>query len=415
MSSLVNLQKPKVVASLDNRSGVASLAEPILAVAHVIAITSGKGGVGKTCLSTNLSIALSQLGHRVCVFDADTSLANVNILLDIRPEFTLEHYVSEGKAMEDVLVSAPGGIEIVPGATGITSLLEMGIDQQARLLSGLRSLESKYDYLVIDTSAGVDESLLKFLAAAPSILLTITHEPTSLTDAFSLLKVMKSKGIKKLVHVVVNMAQDRKVAHSTFKRFKGAVSKYLKLNVYYIGFVYFDKVVTESITRQHPFVLCSKASLASRCIKEIANRLVQVASQTGRTGSEFSGFFQQLRVRNRAERQLEEEKSRQALTAKAVGRDKMLETLLAQSSREESAEFLKQSVAAWVEQYQRFPESLQNALARYVVDAESLSGQLDVVESKGKSEGGRQQDDQSALIAASQIAAKLAEIEAADR
>jgi len=404
-----------VVVSLNAHSGAASLTGPTPAVAHVIAITSGKGGVGKTCLSTNLSIALSQQGQRVCVFDADTSLANVNILLDIRPEFTLEHYVSNGKAMEDILVPAPGGIDIIPGATGITSLLEMGIDQQTRLLSGLRVLESKYDYLIIDTSAGVDESLLKFLAAAPSILLTITHEPTSLTDAFSLLKVMKSKGIDKPVYVVVNMAQSRKIAHGTFKRFKGAVSKYLKLNVYYIGFVYFDRVVTESITRQHPFVLGSKASLASRCIKEIANRLVQVVSQTGHTGGEFSGFFQQLRMRNRAERQLEEEKSRQALTAQAVGQDKMLETLLAQSSREESAEFLKQSVTAWVEQYQRFPESIRDALTRYVADTESLSGQPNMVESKGQSEGGCQQNGQAALIAACQIAAKLAEIEAGDR
>jgi len=229
--------------------------------AHVLAIASGKGGVGKTSLSTNLSIALSQLGSRVCLFDADTSLANVNILLNIHPKFTLEHFISEGQAMDEVLVAAPGGVDIVPGATGVTEMLELSGDQQDRLLSGLRSLESKYDYLVIDTAAGVDKALLKFLAAAPTVILTITHEPTSLTDAFSLLKVMKKRGIKKPVHVIVNLAQNRHVAHSTFKRFKGAVTKYLKTEISYLGFVFADTLVSKAVTEQHPFLLRYQSSL----------------------------------------------------------------------------------------------------------------------------------------------------------
>jgi len=371
-------------------------------------VASGKGGVGKTCLSTNLSIALSQMGYRVCLFDADTSLANVNIILNIQPKFTLEHFISEGQDMDDILVPAPGGIDIVPGATGITSLLSLSGEQQTRLLSGLRSLESSYDYLLIDTSAGVDAPLLKFIEAAPYIVLTITHEPTSLTDAFSLLKVMKSKGIIKPIHVIVNMAQNKMSALAAYKRFSDAVAKYLHLEVSSLGFVPADPLVSRAVTNQHPLLLKYHSSSAGLCIQRIAQRLVQAITQAKPAKVGFSGFFGQMMSQDR---KACPPKAEQPFHP-AGGRGEILNSLISQTTQEQSTQYLSDSVDAWLGQYVRFPEPIQQALCDHISSAEQSTTKVRdkpalESQSKTKETESPQDKEKAAFLAASQIAAKL--------
>ncbi|MET0118957.1 MAG: MinD/ParA family protein [Sedimenticola sp.] len=261
--------------------------------AHVVAVSSGKGGVGKTCISTNLSIALAAQGKRVCLFDADTSLANVNILLGLSPEYTLEHYVKNERSIDDILVEAPGGVQIVPGATGIGEFIQLSAGQQKHLIDGLKHLEQKFDYLVIDTEAGISEALIQFLLAAPYMVVTITQEPTSLTDAFSLLKVLKRHDFDAPVFVIVNMAQNRASAHETYHRFKGAVAKYLGLEIYYLSFIFADPKVPESIRAQKPYLLEYPESLASRCLENATMRLAQVLERKP-GGKSFSEYFQSI-------------------------------------------------------------------------------------------------------------------------
>jgi len=146
--------------------------------AHVIAISSGKGGVGKTNIATNLGITLASHGKRVCIFDADTNLANINILLNINPPYTLQQVLSGEKEIEDILVDGPAGLQIVPAASGIAEFIQLGRVQQERLLAALKQLESRFDYLLIDTAAGISDSVLNFLQAAPYTVLMITPEPT---------------------------------------------------------------------------------------------------------------------------------------------------------------------------------------------------------------------------------------------
>ncbi len=262
---------------------------------HVIAITSGKGGVGKSNISINLGIALSQQGEKVCLFDADINLANTNILLGLTPTLTLHDFLSERIDISAILTPGPEGIQLVPAAPGLAGFTHLDRPQQTRMLSALQDLEKKFDYLLIDTAAGVDETLINFLLAAPYTIIAITPEPTSLTDAFSLLKALKERDFTQPVFVIVNMVDSRAVAHDAFKRFNGAVTKYLGFKLRYLGYIPNDKKLSESVRNQQAVLLRHPAARASRCILDITSRLRQLLDVHAKSGDPgFSAYFDAL-------------------------------------------------------------------------------------------------------------------------
>jgi len=261
--------------------------------AHVIAISSGKGGVGKTNITVNLGIALASQGKKVCIFDADTSLANINILLGLSPIFTLEHLLAGEKSIDEIILEGPAGLSIVPAASGVVEFIDLGQDPQQRLLTALQTLESQFDYLLIDTAAGISESLLSFLKAAPLTILIITPEPTSLTDAFSLIKVLKHRKITHPIFVLTNMVPSRQTAHNVYKRFRGAVAKYLDIKVHYIGHILSDSKLVQAVLQQKAVLSCCPDSQASRCISGIATRLEELIDSKGEL-SKFSDTWAQL-------------------------------------------------------------------------------------------------------------------------
>ena len=173
--------------------------------AKIITISSGKGGVGKTCTSVNLAILLAHKGYKVCLFDADANLANVNIMLKLVPQFTLHHVISGQKTLNDVTLHK-AGIHIIPGASGLTDFISLTADQQQRLLNTMRDLKSKYDYLIIDNPAGINENVLSYIKFSDYGIIVISPEPTSLTDAFALIRVLQKRGNKKLLNVIVLLA-----------------------------------------------------------------------------------------------------------------------------------------------------------------------------------------------------------------
>lgn len=242
-------------------------------IAQVIAISSGKGGVGKSTLTTNLGIALSKAGKKVCLLDADTNLANINILLGITPLHTLEHFFRQDLSLRDVIVRGPEGMDIIAGASGVSDFIQLSQAQQKKLITGIRSLEQRYQFLLIDTAAGIDKTNINLLLAAPYLILSITQEPTSLTDAFSLLRVLRKHHYNRSVLVIVNMAISRQLAKETFQRFKKAVKEYLDYKVYYAGYVLIDKHLPNSVLKQRPVVLSDPDSPASQCILKIGKRL----------------------------------------------------------------------------------------------------------------------------------------------
>lgn len=246
--------------------------------AKVIAVTSGKGGVGKTNISVNLSVALASRRRRVCLFDADTNQANVNILLGLRPTLTLEQVLDGRQRIDDILLKAPGNISVVPAASGIADGTDLDETRRGRLTDALVTLERDFDYLLVDTAAGSSRDVIFFLRAAALVLLVITPEPTSLTNAFSLIRVMRRENIHTPIQVIVNQVADAHEFRAVFRRFKGAVEKYLQCHVDALGHIVTDETVGTAVRIQRPVIFLRYDAPASLCFYELAQQLDRLAT-----------------------------------------------------------------------------------------------------------------------------------------
>jgi flagellar biosynthesis protein FlhG len=263
----------------------------------IIAVTSGKGGVGKTNISSNLAIALAQQGARVCIFDADTSLANINIIMSLSAQYTIEHLLNGSKSMDEILIKGPEGISIVPSASGISECANLNNKQRQRLISALAELEDRFDYLIIDTAAGIGREVLDFVCSAQYVFLVVTPEPTSLTDTFALIKMLQRRGCKLPLYAVVNQASDYSESWKAFSRFQGAVKKYLRINLHYLGYIGADNNLKSAVTEQRPVLLHKPNTHASRCFKVLANVVQKQLRQGGRHHS-FSDYWQKMSAVN---------------------------------------------------------------------------------------------------------------------
>lgn len=248
-------------------------------MATVIAFTSGKGGVGKTNVATNLGLSLVERHSRVCLFDADTGLANINILLGILPQYTIEHVLNGQKSIDEIIINHSSGISIVPAASGIQQCNNLNEKQITILTTILKQLENQFDFLLIDTAAGIDSNVLDFVASAQYRVIVVTPEPTSLTDSFALLKMLLIRGAKKSIFILVNKVDDYQASQIVFRRFQKAVKKYLKIDVHYFGYLATDDSVNKAIIQQVPVVLsypnssvsCGFASLADIVKRQFKN------------------------------------------------------------------------------------------------------------------------------------------------
>jgi flagellar biosynthesis protein FlhG len=262
---------------------------PARARPRIVAVTSGKGGVGKSSIAVNLGLTLARYGRRVCILDADTGLANVNILLGLRPGRSLEHVLAGECPIENVMLEAAHGLVVIPGANGISECVNLDPARQQRLVTELSRIEGNFDYLLLDTAAGISETTLDFLSAAHQVLLVITPEPTSLTDAFSLLKLALRRH-PVACEVVVNMAANFNEARSVFQRFHGAVVKYLDTDVSFLGFIQRDESMRTAVSLQHPVSLFPETDPSSRPFQRLADALEEKVPPTV-DGRSFSRFW----------------------------------------------------------------------------------------------------------------------------
>jgi MinD-like ATPase involved in chromosome partitioning or flagellar assembly len=240
---------------------------------RTLAISSGKGGVGKTSVAVNLAISLAKLGARVCLFDADTGLANVNIMLGVRPQYSLADVIHGDKTLGDIMIEGPMGVHIVPAASGISDCADLAPEQQHKIIRALASIEQDHDYLLIDTAAGINNAVLPFIQAAQESLIVITPEPTSLTDAFSLIKVLRNHGHDRPLRILVNQCKNQQQAKDVYLRLAGAAKKYLNLPLQYLGFLRTDETIRNSITLQRPVALYPSSDPSSHCFMRLAETL----------------------------------------------------------------------------------------------------------------------------------------------
>ena len=255
---------------------------------RIITISSGKGGVGKTNLSINIALAFAQLGKRVIVLDADLGLANVNVVLGIIPKYNLYHLIRKQKAMKDILLDTNYGIQIVAGASGVSKIANLSDTERESFISELSELSSA-DIIIIDTSAGVSNNVLAFIAAADDVLIVTTPEPTAITDAYGIIKIIATEidnmnlGLKLIVNRVKSVTEGKKVA----ERVINIAGQFLNLKVDYLGFVYDDPSVVNSVLRQKPFLVMDPSGKASICVKHLVGRLEKVEFKEGGGVSSF--------------------------------------------------------------------------------------------------------------------------------
>lgn len=242
-------------------------------MSRTIAITSGKGGVGKTNLSVNLAINLAELGYRTCLFDADLGTANINILLGINPKHDIGDVISGEKTLQDIVIRDQAGIDIIPGSSGVEDIANLGGAKLDSLVKAFSTV-GKYDFYIFDTAAGISRNVISFCLAASEVVLVVTPEPTSMTDAYSLLKVLSNNGYGGIIKVIVNRCPDPASAREVYKKFRMAVDKYLGIAIQPLGVVYQDDAVPKALQQQQPFMKLFPQSSAANCIKALARRLI---------------------------------------------------------------------------------------------------------------------------------------------
>ncbi|SPD72713.1 conserved hypothetical protein [uncultured Desulfobacterium sp.] len=243
-------------------------------MSRLITITSGKGGVGKTNISGNLALYIASLGYRVCLFDADLGLANINILFGLYPEHDLTDVILNGKSIDDILIKNYKGVDIIPGSSGVERIANLEEDKLDFLVKSFSELKGRYDYFVLDTSAGISKNVISFCMISSEVILLVTPEPTSLTDAYSLLKILSINGYKNSVMVTVNHSKNIENAKMVFTKFKETVQKFLPIKVVPLGAVMQDENVVKAVKEQKPFIHLYPNSIASSCIKSIAKHLI---------------------------------------------------------------------------------------------------------------------------------------------
>lgn len=257
--------------------------------AKIITITSGKGGVGKSNFVVNMGITLHKKGKKVLIFDADIGMGNDDVLMGVLPSYNVFDLL-EGKDINEVVVEGPYGINLLPGGSGINYIENLEEEERLAFIEKLTSLD-EYDYIFIDTGAGINKNVLAFIACSEETIVITTPEPTSLTDAYSLIKAIDHFKLTNTANVIVNRAFSIKDGEETYNKLKRAVEKFLTIKVNYLGSISEDRKLVEGVRAQVPFTILHPKCDASKSIERISNKLIGNASVEN-MGAE--GLFKKL-------------------------------------------------------------------------------------------------------------------------
>jgi flagellar biosynthesis protein FlhG len=259
---------------------------------RIITVASGKGGVGKTNLSVNMALAYARIGKKVIVMDADLGLANVNVMLKMIPKWNLYHVIRKQKTMREILLETEYGISIVAGASGFSKIANLSEEQRTSFIEELGALSSA-DIIIIDTSAGVSSNVLDFIAVADDVVIITTPEPTAITDAYGIIKIIATEvesiemGLKLVVNRVHNVMDAKKVAD----RMTAITGQFLNIKLEYLGFIYDDTAVSQAVIKQRPFMVDAPRSRAAQCVQHIVGRMEKTEF---RERGGFSNMFRRI-------------------------------------------------------------------------------------------------------------------------
>ncbi len=284
-----NLNPARDQASTLRRISVEEQSGPIAGVrsrgTRIIAVTSGKGGVGKTNAVANIAVALSELDRKVVVFDADFGLANIDILLGLTPRFHLGHVLFGNKSLTEIMVQGPNGIRIIPASSGLQRLSELTSEQRNYLVESFADLHSDTDYLLIDTAAGISRNVIHFLLSAQEVIVVSAPEPTAIVDGYAVIKIILREEPSKMIHLLINSVQQEEEAREVFAQINSVVKRFLGRDVHYLGHVEKDPCVLQAVRSQVLVTRQFPEAPASRCFRQLARALTGQESVSAGTDS----------------------------------------------------------------------------------------------------------------------------------
>lgn len=269
-----------------------SQVQPQGGTARVLAVTSGKGGVGKTNLSVNLAIALRQAGQKVILIDADLGMANVDVVLGSVSKKHLLNLLEDGTEMQDVLVHGPYGVDYISGGSGIEKAAEFSYEERQRLQQKLAVCGKMADVIIIDTGAGLGRNVMDFILAADEVLLVTTPEPTALTDAYAVMKAYSMYAASPSLKLVVNRVYDEAESREVVAKLQQTADRFLHLSLECLGYIFEDPGVMRAVRSQKPFVAVDPSGVAARCVKGLAASLLYGSRMTVKRG--WKGFLKQI-------------------------------------------------------------------------------------------------------------------------
>lgn len=260
--------------------------------AKVLAVTSGKGGVGKTNITVNLAIALKRAGKKVLVIDADLGMANVDVVLGSRSHKHLLNLLEDGVELNNVLINGPYGVKYISGGSGIEKAIDFSMEQRQLLMQKLAACGSQADIILLDTGAGLGKNVMDFVLAADEVLLITTPEPTALTDAYAMMKAYSMYAKEKNLRLIINRVYDEQESKDVAAKLKQTAERFLQMPIDCLGYVYEDSAVMRSVRRQTPFLVANANCTAAKCIEALAASLLYGREMTVKRG--WKGFLQEI-------------------------------------------------------------------------------------------------------------------------
>ena len=242
---------------------------------RVFSITSGKGGVGKTAVVANLAVLLARMGKRVLILDADLGLANIDVVFGLAPGHNLNHFFTGEQGLESILTDGPDGIKILPAGSGVQRFTRLDSQQKMRLLEALDQMNNDFDFVLIDTEAGISENVTYFNTAAQEILVVTTPEPTAITDAYALMKLLSNQYHEKHFNLIVNFIKNEEEALDVYRKLTMVANRYLDISIDYIGSIPRDKLMVDAIRKQQTLVQLFPDSRTSHAFEALARTIVQ--------------------------------------------------------------------------------------------------------------------------------------------